>query len=157
MVNLLVSGRLAGAQGLAALVSQIQTQQIVTTYPVVLETLRMIDSLGKPASVLRFEDREASGAYDVDVGVLNPRGGYAFVNQVKRTTADGVVRNVNLAIGQLRGIRASRKTAVIYASGITEANFPLTLNRQVATIASGTSIGIDIVLVDDRGVRIRYP
>ena len=122
----------------------------------VLEALRMIDSLGKPANVLRFEDREASGAYDVDVGILNPRGGYAFVNQVKRTTADGVVRNVKLAIGQLRGVRASRKRVVISATGINEANYSLTLNRQLAAVASGTTIGIDIVLVDDRGVRIRY-
>jgi hypothetical protein len=157
MINLLVSGRLTGAQGLDALVSQIQTHQILTTYPVVLEALRMIDSLGKPATLLRFEDREASGAYDVDVGVLNPRGGYAFVNQVKRTSADGIVRNVNLAIGQLRGIRASRKSVVIYASGISAANLLSTLNSPLAAIASGTAIGIDIVLVDDRGVRIRYP
>ena len=156
MIDVLVAGRLTGAQGLAALVSQIQTNQILTTYPVVLEALRMIDSLGKPANVLRFEDREASGAYDVDVGILNPRGGYAFVNQVKRTTADGVVRNVKLAIGQLRGVRASRKRVVIYATGINEANYSLTLNRQLAAVASGTTIGIDIVLVDDRGVRIRY-
>jgi hypothetical protein len=157
MADVLVSGRLTGAQGVPALVSQMQTAQIVTTYPVVLEALRMIDGLGKPANILRFEDREASGVYDVDVGILNPRGGYAFVNQVKRTTADGVVRNANQAIGQLRGIRASRKTAVIYATGVTEANYSLTLNRQIAAIASGTSVGIDIVLVDDRGVRIRYP
>ena len=45
---------------------------------------------------------------------------------------------------------------MIYASGISEVNYSLTLDRQVAAIASGSGIEVDIVLVDDRGVRIRY-
>jgi hypothetical protein len=155
-VDILASGKLNGSQGFSDLVSQLRNRQlIITSYPVALEAMHMIESGIKPNRI-RFEDRDPAGNYDIDVGILNRRGGYALVNQIKRTTSTGVINNINSAMGQLRGIPATRKVVVIYVSGITYANYSLTLDRQISAIVAGSTIEVDIVLVEDSGRRLRY-
>jgi len=156
-VSVISSGRLNAARGFPALVSQVENRNLlISSYPVLLEALRLIEG-GIRVERIRFEDRDPTGDYDVDVGVINRRGGYSLVTQVKRTVPAGVLNNINDAAGQLRGIEATRKVAVIYVSGLDSANYSVTLDYQVrARVAGLGRIEVDIVLVDDGGRRLRY-
>ncbi|HUV29300.1 MAG TPA: hypothetical protein VMW34_18200, partial [Anaerolineales bacterium] len=146
-VNILASGRLNEAHGFPRLVTQLENRDmIITTYPVLVEALRMISG-GFRVNNIRFEDTEPAGIYDIDIGVLNPRSGYSMVNQVKLTTQTGVRENLNSAMRQLINVRASRKVIVLFVSGITFNNYSLTLNRQIEARVAGSRFIVDIVLV----------
>jgi hypothetical protein len=157
-LNILASGRLNAARGFPTMVNQLQNRgMLVTSYSVLLEALRMLEG-GIPANRIRFEDTDPTGNYDIDVGILNRRGGYSLITQVKRTTPTGVIRNINDAVASLRGMPASKKRAVIYVSGITYDNYSLTLEYGINNILAAIDpIKVDIVLTDDGGRRLRYP
>src|SRR5262249_24688668 len=81
--GIIASRRLNAARNIESIVSQMQHLNMMTdAYPVVLEAIRMIEQ-GMRADSIRFEDTHPTGDYDIDMGILNKRGGYSMINQVK--------------------------------------------------------------------------
>jgi phage-related protein len=162
----LVNNTFGDAHGFDAIVRQLENPEMArTSYVVLLEALRYHRDIGIAMNRLHFEISEAQDPHDIDFAVVDRRGRFSDVYQIKRTSSlAGIINNLNLAIGEVAGFHNARAKIAIYADQVTRNEFETTEAQNDLTYAQRTqqimdrhtsAIEVDIIFIPD-STRIRY-